>query len=192
MTALTGETGAGKSILLDALGLVLGSRASAASVQQGANRADITASFSLEKLPDVSAWLTEHELDADDECLVRRTLSSNGKSRATINDIPVSVQTLKALGEKLVTIHGQHAYQTMGKPAEQRDLLDQFAGSSQRDRVAKAFAAWKQANDALSSHTQDVVAREQRIDLLSFNCKNLMSWKLDSYRSNRLNLNIAG
>lgn len=168
MTALTGETGAGKSILLDALSLVLGARASAASVQEGASRADITASFNIDKLSQVSTWLAEHELDTDDECLIRRTLSSNGKSRATINDVPVSVQTLRALGEKLVTIHGQHAYQTMGKPAEQRDLLDQFAKGLQLDRVASAFAAWKHVQDALSSHTQDAVVREQRIDLLNF------------------------
>lgn len=168
MTALTGETGAGKSILLDALGLVLGARASASSVQQDASRADITASFSLDKLAHVSDWLTKHELDADDECLIRRTLNSNGKSRATINDVPVSAQSLRELGEKLVTIHGQHAYQTMSKPAEQRLLLDEFAGKKQCDSVAKAFIAWHQADAALSTHTQDAIARQQRIDLISF------------------------
>ena len=168
MTALTGETGAGKSILLDALSLVLGARASAASVQQGAPRADITASFNLDSLTAVSNWLKERELDADDECLIRRTVSSSGKSRATINDVPVSVQTLRSLGEQLVNIHGQHAYQTMGKPAEQRQLLDDFAGGLQQQRVGEAFTAWQLADAALNRHMQDVSEREQRLDLLSF------------------------
>jgi len=168
MTALTGETGAGKSILLDALGLSLGSRASASSVQQGASRADITASFNIEQLEQVSTWLAQHELEAEGECLIRRTLSSNGKSRATINDVPVPLQTLRELGQMLVTIHGQHAYQTMGKPSEQRQLLDDYAGSAQRDRVNRAFLAWRQANEVLLRHAEEAVAREQRMDLLSF------------------------
>jgi DNA repair protein RecN (Recombination protein N) len=168
MTALTGETGAGKSILLDALGLVLGSRASADSIQQGADRADITAIFNLDTLPGVAHWLREHELEAEEDCLVRRTLSSNGKSRATINDVPVSVQTLRELGEQLVAIHGQHAYQTLGKPAEQRQLLDRFAGGTQNDKVAAAYDAWKVANEALNNQEQHAATRAQRIDLLSF------------------------
>lgn len=168
MTALTGETGAGKSILLDALGLVLGARASADTVQQGADRADITASFNLDELPATTQWLAAHELDADGECLVRRTLSSNGKSRATINDVPVSVQTLKALGEQLVTIHGQHAHQTLGKPAQQRALLDRYAGGAQFQRVERAYDAWKQANEAVEHQERHAHERLQRIDLLSF------------------------
>lgn len=168
MTALTGETGAGKSILLDALGLVLGTRASTDTIQQGADRADITASFTLDELPSVSQWLIANELDADNECLIRRTLSSNGKSRATINDVPVPVQTLKQLGEQLVTIHGQHAYQTMGKPSQQRTLLDRYAGGAQYQRVAKTFEAWQSANEAVENQQRNAQQRSERIDLLSF------------------------
>lgn len=172
MTALTGETGAGKSILLDALGLVLGARASVDSVQQDAARADITASFNLDRLPTVARWLSEHELDSDDECLIRRSISATGKSRASINDVPVSVQTLKELGEQLVAIHGQHAYQRMGKVAEQRALLDGYAGSKpggkQYERVASAFDAWQSVSKAYDNLAQDAVARAQRSDLLSF------------------------
>lgn len=176
MTALTGETGAGKSILLDALGLVLGSRASTDSIQQGASRADITATFSLDALPHVLAWLLEHELtdEVDNtagvpaECLVRRTVSANGKSRATVNDVPVSVQTLKTLGEKLVSIHGQHAYQTLGKAIEQRALLDKYAGTAQLVKVGKAHAAWDKTHHALLDFTKNSRDREQRIDLLRF------------------------
>lgn len=168
MTALTGETGAGKSILLDALGLVLGARASADSIREGESRADISASFQIDKLSDVTTWLDEEELDDDNECLVRRTINSNGKSRATINGTPVSVQMLKTLGEKLVGIHGQHAHQTLSQTSEQRRLLDRYAGTKQLARVSLAFAAWQTANKRHQQHTEDQVARSQRIDLLQF------------------------
>lgn len=168
MTALTGETGAGKSILLDALGLITGARATADSVQQGQNRADITATFNLEALPDVVQWLADNELDADDECIIRRTLNASGKSRATINDVPVSVQLLRTLGEQLVNIHGQHAHQKLAGATEQRVLLDNFAGTSQADKVAKAFNAWQLADTACENHARDAAAREQRLDLISF------------------------
>lgn len=175
MTALTGETGAGKSIMLDALGLVLGARASSDSIQQGAKRADISATFSLEHLPDVQQWLLKHELDNSDvdvsipeDCLVRRTVDTSGKSRATVNDIPVSVQTLRTLGQQLVAIHGQHAYQTMAKPADQRQLLDSFAGGAQLGKVRKAFNAWKLSHDALANSEDDAHAKAQRLDLVSF------------------------
>lgn len=175
MSALTGETGAGKSIMLDALGLVLGARANSASIQQGAKRADISATFSLELLPDIKQWLIQHELnnsDADestsDDCLVRRILDTNGKSRATINDIPVSVQTLRTLGQQLVAIHGQHAYQSMTKPADQRRLLDDFAGSKQLDKVSQAFTRWRQAQEALADSENGAHSKAQRLDLLSF------------------------
>ena len=168
MTALTGETGAGKSILLDALGLVLGARANSDSVQQDQKRADITATFALDELPLVVQWLQAQQLDADDECIVRRTLNSNGKSRASINDIPVSVQILAELGRQLVTIHGQHAHQSLGKSSEQRALLDNVAGTAQLKKVTNAYHAWKQADQALQNHEADSKAREQRLDLLSF------------------------
>jgi DNA repair protein RecN (Recombination protein N) len=175
MTALTGETGAGKSIMLDALGLVLGARASSDSIQQGAKRADISATFSLELLPEVQQWLIQHELDnteidetPSDECLVRRTLDVSGKSRATINDIPVSVQTLRSLGQHLVTIHGQHAYQTMTKASDQRQLLDNFAGGKQLGKVKQAYDAWRLAHDALANSEDNAHAQAQRLDLLSF------------------------
>jgi len=168
MTALTGETGAGKSILLDALSLVLGERASADSIQQGANRADISATFNIEDNQAVKTWLEQHELDEDSECLIRRTLNKNGKSRATVNDIPVSATLLKELGAQLVAIHGQHAHQSLSKSSEQRDLLDRFAASTQLDKVNKAYHAWKNANNAYNNFASDIAARQQRLDLISF------------------------
>ncbi len=174
MSALTGETGAGKSILLDALGLVLGARANTDSIQQGATRAQISATFSLNELPLIKQWLVDNDLDnvdepdALDECLIKRTLDQKGKSRATVNDIPVSIQTLKTLGLQLVSIHGQHAHQTLIKPSDQRNLLDQFAGDKPLIKVQTAFKAWQESQQLLESRESDERARAERLDLLSF------------------------
>ena len=168
MTALTGETGAGKSILLDALGLVLGARASADSIREGESRAEISASFQIDKLNNVTTWLEGEELDDDKECLIRRTINSNGKSRATINGTPVSVQMLKNLGEKLVGIHGQHAHQTLSHRGEQRRLLDRYAGTKQLERVVASFDAWQTASQRYVQHSEDALARSHRVDLLQF------------------------
>lgn len=168
MTALTGETGAGKSILLGALGLVLGARASSDSIQQGQKRADITATFALDNLPHITSWLEEQELDAQGDCILRRTLNINGKSRASINDIPVSVQMLSELGKKLVSIHGQHAHQTLGNSREQRELLDNTARRTQQDKVYEAYNLWKRAHTRQLDYEKTTLAREERMDLLSF------------------------
>lgn len=168
MTALTGETGAGKSILLDALSLVIGARASADSIQQGADRAEITATFDIHDKPHLVKWLHDHELDEDDECLLRRTLGKNGKSRASINDRPVSVQLLKELGVLLISIHGQHAHQTLSNSQEQRHLLDGYAPSALLNRVATSYDSWYAVEQKLCERTDKAYQRQQRIDLLQF------------------------
>ena len=124
MTALTGETGAGKSILLDALGLVLGDRADANSVKQGERRAEIFAEFQPPESSPVWQWLTEHEFDDDSSCILRRVVSREGKSRGYINNRPVSIQTLRSVGEMLIDIHGQHEHQSLTRQTTQRALLD--------------------------------------------------------------------
>ena len=134
MTVLSGETGAGKSILVDALGLVLGDRAEAAAVRHGAERADIAVSFELTDLPDVRAWLAEQDLDAGDECVLRRVVSREGRSRAYVNGNPAPLQTLRRLGEQLVEIHGQHEHQTLTRSAVQRDILDAHGRLIERAR----------------------------------------------------------
>jgi DNA repair protein RecN (Recombination protein N) len=114
MTVLTGETGAGKSILVDALGLVLGERGGSKLVRSGAKRAEFSAEFDLSGLPRTRAWLEEQALDEDDQCLLRRVVNSDGRSRAFINGNAVPVQQLKTLGEMLIDIHGQHFHQSLG------------------------------------------------------------------------------
>lgn len=124
MTALTGETGAGKSILLDALGLVLGDRADASSVKKDAKRAEISACFQPPDQSPVWAWLEEREFDDDNNCILRRVVSREGKSRGYINNRPVSIQTLRAVSEMLIDIHGQHEHQSITRSRVQRQLLD--------------------------------------------------------------------
>lgn len=170
MTALTGETGAGKSILLDALGQALGSRAASDSVQQGAKRSEVSATFNIEQLPVAKQWLNQHDLDneSENECLIRRIVNSNGKSRATINDQPVTVQSLRTLGEMLVSIHGQHAHQTLGRPAEQRRLLDVLCNSSLPSQVTSSFDAWRSAQQQLDELNNASESLQQRRDLVQF------------------------
>ncbi|HIQ07334.1 MAG TPA: DNA repair protein RecN, partial [Thiotrichaceae bacterium] len=127
MTVLTGETGAGKSILIDAISLVLGDRASSHTVRQGADKAEITLSINLNQTPAALQWLTEHDLENQEECIIRRIISANGKSRAWINGSPSTLAMLKQLGEQVVDIHGQHEHQSLMKKDHQRQLLDDFA-----------------------------------------------------------------
>jgi DNA repair protein RecN (Recombination protein N) len=142
-TALTGETGAGKSILIDALALVLGERSDAGLVRQGCARAEINAEFSIEKLPGVAQWLEANDLAAEPGvCLLRRVLESGGRSRAYVNGRPSTLQQVKELGERLVDIHGQHEHQSLVRAAAQRDLLDAFAGAGETAR--KVEGAWRQ------------------------------------------------
>ncbi|MEN7344144.1 MAG: AAA family ATPase, partial [Pseudomonadota bacterium] len=130
MNVLTGETGAGKSILVDALGLALGNRASADSVRPGAERTEITASFQIASGDPAGEWLKSQAYDADDECHVRRVINKDGRSRGFINGNPVPMQNLKALGALLVNIHGQHEHQTLQSSAAQRQMLDARGGLS--------------------------------------------------------------
>ena len=130
MTTLTGETGAGKSILLGALGLVLGDRASPGAVRDSAPRAEISAVFDVSNVKDASEWLSDHSMDQPEdngrECILRRVVAKDGKSRAFINGSPVTLRNLKELGRLLVNIHGQHDHQLITSPDKQRDILDDF------------------------------------------------------------------
>ena len=148
-TVLTGETGAGKSILLDALGLLLGDRFELRQLRPGAERAELAAEFAVSDLPEVRAWLADNDLAADgDDVLVRRVLDGQGKSRAWINGRPVTLTQLKDLGETLVDLHGQHAHQSLVRPAAQRDLVDAFGGfTTLAHEVAQRWREWRFAVD---------------------------------------------
>jgi DNA repair protein RecN (Recombination protein N) len=174
MTALTGETGAGKSILVDALGLVLGDRADSSVIRHGCERAEISASFEIDRLAGVAEWLCERELDLDGECQLRRVINREGRSRGYINGQPVPMQSLRELGEQLVDIHGQHEHQSLLRSAVQRQLLDAFGGHQPLlTEVATLYAEWKSVQDQLDSVIRDTTERDARLDLLRYQSQEL-------------------
>ncbi len=159
-TVLTGETGAGKSILIDALQLVLGARAEAAVVREGAPRADISAEFDL--VPDLESWLDEAGFDRSDALLLRRSIDSQGKSRGWINGSPATATQLRELGDTLVDIHGQHAWQSLTRPESVRSLLDGYAGISTQ-ALQQLWHQWRVAQKNLTDArgAQDSLQRER-------------------------------
>lgn len=174
MTVLTGETGAGKSILLDALGLILGDRADMNIIRGGKDRTDITAIFSISNNDNVNERLSQMEIETDDELFIRRTISKDGRSRAYLNNTPVPVQTLKEIGEYLIDIHGQHAHQSLSKPKMQRDLLDQFGQyDALLQDITKTCEEWKQVNNQLQNFKTDGEDFAARLTLLKYQIEEL-------------------
>lgn len=174
MTVLTGETGAGKSILVDALGLVLGDRADTGMIRDSCDRAEITALFDTQALPMVNRWLEEHSLDADGQCIIRRVVLRNGSSRAFINGSPTPLKSLQELGDHLVDIHGQHAHQSLLRRQHQRQLLDEYAGHAELcRRTAEGFHAWREAQQQLATLRTSAEERNARIDLLRYQINEL-------------------
>ncbi|MFH8132826.1 DNA repair protein RecN [Pantoea osteomyelitidis] len=174
MTAITGETGAGKSIAIDALGLCLGGRAEADMVRQGASRADICARFQLKTSPSAQRWLEENQLDEGNECLLRRVISADGRSRGFINGTAVPLSQLRELGQLLIQIHGQHAHQLLLKADHQKHLLDAYAGRNDLTQLMRdRYQAWHQSCRALAQHQQLTQEREARRELLQYQLKEL-------------------
>ena len=175
MTCVTGETGAGKSIMLDALGLCIGDRADARAVRAGADRAEISALFSVEHLPLAQAWLERAVLLEGHECLIRRTVTSDGRSRAFINGSPATLAQCTELGELLVDIHSQHAHQSLLRRAVQRELLDEFSEitveASAVAAEAEAIRGLKQELATLTSSSKEL---EERRDLLNYQIEELL------------------
>ncbi|WP_069384955.1 DNA repair protein RecN [Halomonas caseinilytica] len=173
MTAITGETGAGKSILLGALGLCLGERADAGSVRHGCERADLTARFDIADLPAARAWLEARELPCDD-CLLRRVVTRAGRSKAWINGQPATAADLKALGDHLIEIHGQHAHQGLLREETHLHLLDDFAGHGPAVReMAENFRAWREAHQRLKRFSEDNDEIRARLQLLRYQVEEL-------------------
>jgi len=166
-SALTGETGAGKSILVDALKLALGDRADSGVVRAGAARAEISADFDAAKLPAVGAWLEAQSLDDEEgACLVRRTIDASGRSRAYVNGSPATAAQLRELGELLLDIHGQHDHQLLLRRDRQRDLLDAFAGcEALAADVGSRHGAWRRVAEqrAAREGAQKTSAREREL-----------------------------
>ncbi|QTO55026.1 DNA repair protein RecN [Duffyella gerundensis] len=172
MTAITGETGAGKSIAIDALGLCLGGRAEADMVRQNAPRADLCARFALKDTPAAQRWLEENQLDNGSECLLRRVISADGRSRGFINGTAVPLSQLRDLGQLLIQIHGQHAHQLLLKADHQKNLLDGYADQPVLlQEMAARYRLWHQSCRALAQHQQAAQERESRRELLQYQLK---------------------
>lgn len=176
-TALTGETGAGKSILIDALSLALGERSDGGMVRAGCERAEISAEFDINQLTDLQAWLKEQELEGDEGiCLLRRTLDAGGRSRGFINGRSATLQQMREAGEYLLDIHGQHAHQSLLKQDVQRDLLDSHADlHKQKESVAFNFKAWQALHRRRTQLEQNAEAVAAERDLLVFQRRDLES-----------------
>ena len=174
MSVISGETGAGKSIMLDALGLTLGDRADSGVVRPGADKADILASFDLHDIPEARAWLAERDLDNDGPCILRRVITAEGRSRGYINGSPCPQGDLKALGELLIDIHSQHEHQSLLKPDTHRRLLDEYAGSQELARqVQLAAQRWKQTKNELERVSSIGDEQRARHQLLSYQLEEL-------------------
>lgn len=169
LNIITGETGAGKSIIIDALGLALGDRADPGTVREGCERADIIAHFDCTGNNTALQWLKAKDLDADSECLLRRTLSREGRSKAYINSSPCTLQDLKELGEILLNIHGQHEHQSLGRKETHRGLLDHYAGlTALANNTAEHYKQWQVAARELQNLENNADEKQARAELLGY------------------------
>ncbi|HSS27120.1 MAG TPA: DNA repair protein RecN [Usitatibacter sp.] len=180
-TALTGETGAGKSILIDALLLALGGRADPAAVRAGAQRAEVSADFEVGEAGPARAWLRSLDFEEEDgACLVRRTVDAGGRSRGFVNGRPATAAQLRELGEMLVDVHGQHDHQLLLRSDRQRGLLDSFAGAEELARdVASRFGAWRRLAEQRGAREQAQGASARERELLAHEIRELEALDFD-------------
>lgn len=174
MSTITGETGAGKSIMLDALSLTLGARADSGVVRPGADKADILSSFDISQIPEAGNWLKERDLDNDGQCLLRRVITAEGRSRGYINGTPCTQADLRQLGELLIDIHSQHEHQSLLKTDTHRRLLDEYANvvplGNEINQIARQ---WQQKNGLLQRLSSNSEEQQARIQLLSYQLEEL-------------------
>lgn len=182
MSVLTGETGAGKSILLTALGLALGERATADYIRPNCKRAEVNLEFDLTAQPDALTWLQTHDFDENNQCLIRRIVNIDGRSKAFINNRPVTLQTLQIFTRQLVEIHGQHAHLTLLESDEQRRLLDNYGKNSELlERVNSCFRHWQNAQHELQQLQKKHSVAEQREALLRYQLDELEALNLAQF-----------
>lgn len=169
LSVLTGETGAGKSLWVDALSLALGQRGDPQWIRSGQERADISVTFDIRHQPDVIAWLNHEEITHDNECLIRRTLSRQGNTRCTINGTPFPLQRVRELADLLIQIHGQHQQQQLLQNDRQRSCLDHFSGNQTLlKNLNTIFQEWHDLHNELNELTRHLGDRNQKIDFLRY------------------------
>jgi DNA repair protein RecN (Recombination protein N) len=187
MTSLTGETGAGKSLVVDALGLVLGDRADSKMVRHGCERAEISASFQLGNNPALKNWLVDQQLDEDDLCELRRTVTKDGRSRAFINGRSVSLSQLKAVSEHSIDIHGQHAHQSLLRPEVQKEIIDIVADNKPLLKELKAvYSQWQACGQKLNQLQQIRQEQAAHLELLQYQVSELEKFELTDETINDL------
>ncbi len=173
-TAITGETGAGKSLVLDALGMALGDRADTGTIRHGKDRAEITATFAIDSIENAKVWLNNNDFSAEDECILRRIYTVEGRSRGYINGQSCTMQQLQQLGDMLSDIHSQHEHQSLLRRETHRRLLDEYTNATDlASQVASDFRDWHAAHKkltALLERSDELIARK---DLLSFQVNEL-------------------
>ncbi len=183
-TVLTGETGAGKSILIDALSLVMGGRGDASQVRYHRDRAEISALFDISLLPELAEWLIKNTLQGDpDTCLLRRSIDKNGRSRGFINGHTATLQQLRNAGEYLVDIHGQHAHQSLLRSTVQQDVLDAYADNGELVKVVKnAYQHWQRLYQQRVAWEQNSADYQQDRELLEWQYRELSDLNILSRR----------
>ncbi|MGC9403877.1 DNA repair protein RecN [Vibrio genomosp. F10] len=174
MTSITGETGAGKSIAIDALGLCLGGRAEAGMVRQGEEKTEVSAAFLLDNNLLASRWLEDNDLLDGNDCILRRTITREGRSRAFINGSPVPLSQLKSLSQLLINIHGQHAHHQLMKSEHQMAMLDQYAGHHNLlKNTRNAYQKWRQSDNLLKQLKENSLQNQAQKQLLEYQIKEL-------------------
>lgn len=169
LTVITGETGAGKSIIMDALELALGSRTEGNVVRQGCERAEIAVCFDVTANADALAWLATHEIEVDEECIIRRVIHGDGRSRASVNGVPVTLQDIRELTQNLITIHGQHQHQALPTRTYQRKLLDSAAKNDKLcAQVTAIYHQWQQTQTQLAELATSMRDNSAEIELLEY------------------------
>lgn len=179
MTVLTGETGAGKSVIVDTLELILGGRADNSIIRNKADKCEITAIFDLSNYNEAIQWLIDQEMDNADECIIRRTINADGRSRISINGVQCPLQQTREFGNLLLNIHGQHEHQSLLRVEKQRDLLDAFAENHDLcHRVKQIYADWLKARKELLSLQEMTENRSTKLELLNYQLQELESLAL--------------
>lgn len=174
LSTLTGETGAGKSIIIDAIGLVLGDRADSGLIRAGEKAAEISLVIELADGSNILKWLKQNDFDADNDCILRRVIRNDGKSKAYLNNVPVPLKTLKELGERIINIYGQHAHQSLMQATTQRDLVDQFAGhDADLAQLKTLFLDWQALQKRFQQLSANASEISSRIELLSYQVEEL-------------------
>ncbi len=187
MSVITGETGAGKSIMLDALGLALGDRTDSSIVRPGTAKAEILASFDIQQIPEAQQWLAERDLDREGLCILRRVITAEGRSRAYINGIACPQSELRALGGRLIDIHSQHEHQSLLKPDTQRRLLDDYSGQQELARqVQLAAQRWRQTQQTLERIRNSSAEQQARQQLLTYQLQELENLALGEHELTEL------